>query len=67
MGKDKKTTIITSFTYGNFSYFPLVWLFCSCKSSKKFENIQKCCLGLELDDYQSDYVTLIKKWDYNMN
>ena len=53
--------------YADFSYFPLVWLFCSCKSSKKFENIQKCCLGLELDDYQSDYVTLIKKWDYNMN
>ena len=53
--------------YADFSYFPLVWLFCSCKSSEKIENIQKCCLGLELDGYQSDYVTLIKKWDYNMN
>ena len=61
MGKAKYTTEMASFMYANFSYFPLVWLFCSCKSSRKIENIKKRCFGLELDVYQSDYVTLIKK------
>ena len=44
MGKDKKTTIITSFIYANFSYFPLVTS-SLLKNLKTFKNV---ALGLNL-------------------
>ena len=53
--------IINSFIYANFSYCPLVWCFCSCKSSRKVEQIQKRCLRIILDDFTSDYETLLEK------
>ena len=53
--------IISSFIYANFNYCPLVWYFCSCKSSRKVEQIQKRCLRIILDDFTSDYETLLEK------
>ena len=53
--------IISSFIYANFNYCPLVWYFCSCKSSRKVEQIQKRCLRIILDDFTSDYETLLQK------
>ena len=50
--------IINSLIYANFDYFPLVWHFCSCKSYRKIEKIQKHCLRIILDDYTSNYETL---------
>ena len=35
--------------------------FSSCEFSWKIENIQKRCLRLEFDDYESDYEALIKE------
>ena len=35
--------------------------FRSCQYSKEIESIQKHCLGLALNDYESDYVALLKK------
>ena len=61
MGNKEKIAMINSFVYSNFNYCPLVWHFCLCQSSQKIEKIQKRCLRLVLDDYESDYGNLIKK------
>ena len=58
MGNKEKIAMINSFFYSNFNYclsFLLMSIFA------KIEKIQKHCLRLELDDYESDYVNLIKK------
>ena len=54
MGNKEKIPTINSFVYSNFNYRPFVWHFCSCESSQKIEKIQKRCLRLVLDDYESD-------------
>ena len=60
MRNKEKIAVINSFVYSNSNYCPLVWHFCSCESSQKIEKIQKRCLRLVLDDYESDYGNLIK-------
>ena len=61
MNQNKREAIVNSFIYSNFNYCPLVWHFCSCKSSHKIEQIQKRCLRIILNDNESDYETLLKK------
>ena len=41
MSKTEKNIITNNFICSNFNYYPLVWHFCSCQSSKKIESIQK--------------------------
>ena len=56
MGNKEKIAMINSFVYANFNYCPLVWQFYSCDFSiKNRKKIQKRCLRLVLDDYESDY------------
>ena len=59
MGKSEKEAIINSFILSNFNYCLLGWYFSSCKSIRKIENIQKRCLRIILNDYESDYETLL--------
>ena len=61
MNQKEREAIINSFIYSNFNYCPLVWHFCSCKSSHKIEQIQKRCLRIILNDNESDYETLLEK------
>ena len=61
MEKSEKVAIANSFIYANFNYYPLVWHFSTCESIKKTENIQKRCLRIALDDYDSDYDVLLRK------
>ena len=56
-----KEAIINGFVYANFNYCPLVWHFCSAKSVKKIEKIQERLLRLLLNDYRSDYKSLLVK------
>ena len=51
--------VLNSFIYSNFNYSPLVWHFKINKSIEKIENIYKRCLRLTLNDYKSDYKTLL--------
>ena len=60
-GFEEEKTLINSFIYGNFNYCPLVWHFCSKNSLNKIENIQKRALRFLLNNYESDYKTLLKK------
>ena len=59
MKKSEKGAIINSFILSNFNYCPLVWHFSSCESIRKIEKIQKHCLRIILNDYESDYETLL--------
>ena len=61
MGSQEMKVIDNSFIYANFNYCLIVWNFCSCKSSHKIEQIQKRCLSIILDNYASDYKTLLEK------
>ena len=58
MGKSEKEAIINSFILSNFNYCPLVWHFSSCNTIRKIEKIQKRCLKIILNEYESDYETL---------
>ena len=55
----EKEAIISSFILSNFNYCPLVWHFSSCESIRKIEKIQKRCLRIILNDYESDYEILL--------
>ena len=61
IGKTEKAAILNNFIYVNFYYYFLVWHFCLCEPSRKIENIQKCCLKLQIDDYESGSEALIRK------
>ena len=61
MGKEQKEALINIFIFSNFNYCPLVWHFCSWKSSQKIEKIQLRCLRIIYNYYSSDYQTLLKQ------
>ena len=61
MGKLEKVAIVNNFVYANFNYCLLVWHFSTCESIRKIEKIQKRCLKIVLDDYDSDYDVLLRK------
>ena len=61
MENKKKIVMINSFVYPSFNYWSLAWHCCSNESSQKIEEMQKRCLRLVLDDYESNYGNLIKK------
>ena len=54
-GKSEKVAIVNSFIYANFKYFN------TCESIRIIEKIQKRCLRIVLDDYDSDYDVLLRK------
>ena len=62
MGKNKKMVLMKSYILSNFSYCPLVCHFCSSNpDTDRMERIQKRALRIVLDDYESDYETLLQK------
>ena len=61
MGISEKVVIVNSFIYANFKYCPVAWHFNTCKSIRKIEKIQKRCLRIVLDGYDSDYDVLVRK------
>ena len=61
IGLEERKIIINSFFFASFNFSPLVWHFSSRKSINKIENIQKRALRFLLNDYSSDYETLLKK------
>ena len=59
MGKVEKEAIINSFILSNFNYCPVVRHFSYCESIRKIKKIQKRYLRIVLNDYESDYETLL--------
>ena len=60
LGKKELRVIVNSFIYSNFHYCPLVYHFSSRKALRKIENIQKHCLRMIHNDYDSDDERLLK-------
>ena len=61
IGLEERKILTNSFIYANFNYCPFVWHFSSRKSISKIEKLQKRVLSFLLNDYSSDYETLLKK------
>ena len=59
MSQKELEVVLNRFIYSSFNYCPLVWHFSTNKSIEKIENIHKRCLRLTLNDYKSDYKTLL--------
>ena len=57
----QRKVLTKSFVFANFNYCPMVWHLCSCKNVQKMERIHKRALRFMLNDFYSDYQTLIAK------
>ena len=58
---DKKKLLMTSFIESQFSYCPLLWMFCSRKLNKKINHIHQRALRMVYQDYTSSFVNLLAK------
>ena len=57
----KRRITMKAFVESQFSYCPLVWMFCSRKMNRKMNFIQERALRLVYDDYNSTFVDLLEK------
>ncbi len=57
----RKRLLLKTFIESQFSYCPLVWMFCSIKMNKKINHIHERALRLVYDDYKSSFDELLKK------
>ena len=63
---NKRKIIYNSMIKSQFSYCPLVWMFCSRKSNDKINRLQKRALRMIYDDYDSSFEELLTK-DYSFS
>ena len=61
IGFEERKVLVQSFVYSNFNYCPLVWHFCSSKSTHKIEKIQERALRFLYNDHGSSYNDLLLK------
>ena len=57
----KRRLILKTFIESQFSYCPLVWMFCSSKMNKKINHIHERALRLVYQDYTATFDELLKK------
>ena len=57
----KKKLLMSAFVESQFSYCPLVWMFCSKKLNAKINRIQERVLRMVYLDYTSSFEDLLKK------
>lgn len=53
--------LLKSFVESQFSYCPLVWMFCSRQINRKINHIHERALRLTYDDYTASFEELLKK------
>ena len=53
MKQNQKEILFSPFITSRFSYFPLIWMFCSKKSTKKINAIHERSLRIILNSYES--------------
>ena len=56
-----KGNLLSSFIISHFSYCPLIWLFCSKKSTKKINAVHERSLRIIRNDYESLYPLLLEE------
>ena len=59
INEEKLEKYLQTYNFAIFNYCPLLWHFSSCESRRKIEKIQKRCLKIILNDYESDYETFL--------
>ena len=57
----KRRLILKTFIESQFSYCPLIWMFCSGKMNKKINHIHERALRLVYQDYTTSFNDLLKK------
>ena len=57
----KRRLILKTFIESQFSYCPLVWMFCSRKMNNKMNHIHERALRLVYQDYTASFDDLLKK------
>ena len=57
----KRRLILKTFIESQFSYCPLIWMFCSCKMNNKINHIHERALRLVYQDYTTPFNDLLKK------
>ena len=57
----RRRLILKTFIESQYSYCPLVWMFCSRKLNRKINHIHARALRLVYDDYASSYDELLRK------
>ena len=60
MGFEQNRLIMPSFIKSQFSYYPLISMFCSKTSMNKLNHIPKKCLPLVKNDYNSNFSKLLE-------
>ena len=58
---EKKKLLMNSFIQSQFSYCPLLWMFCSRKLNRKINHIQERGLRMVYQDYTSSFKELLEK------
>lgn len=58
---DKRRLIVKTFIESQFSYCPLVWMFCSKKMNRKINDVHKRALRLVCFDYKSSFQELLHR------
>ena len=57
----KRHILLKTFIESQFSYCPLIWMFCSCTMNKKINRIHERALRIVYRDYESTFEDLLKK------
>ena len=60
LNKDCIMKLFNAFILSNFNYSSIVWHFCPHESTSKVEKIHKSALRIVLNDYKSNYDTLLQ-------
>ena len=61
MKLSQKEILLPSFIISHISYCPLIWMFCSKKSTKKINAVHERSLRIILKDYESPYPLLLEE------
>ena len=59
--QNQKEILLPSFITPHFSYCPLIWMFCSKKSTKKINAVHERSLRIILNDYESPFPLLLEE------
>ena len=57
----KRRLLLKTFIESQFSYCPLVWMFCSIRMNRKINHIHERALRLVYNDYKSSFDELLRK------
>ena len=61
MKQNQKEVLLSSFIISHFSNCPLIWMFCSKKSTKKINAVHERSLWITLKDSESPYILLLEE------